>query len=78
MIHFDAKQQKSEAKTKVKQAKIMRKNRRETKIICIHYIIYITVKHDSAETPKNVIGSTIRTSQVRSFNYLLVALARFR
>jgi hypothetical protein len=23
-----------------------------------HYIIYITVKYESAETPKNVIGST--------------------
>ncbi len=32
MIHFDAKHQKSEAKTKVIQAKIKRKNRSETKI----------------------------------------------
>ncbi len=32
MIHFDAKHQKSEAKTKVKQAIIKRKNRSETKI----------------------------------------------
>ncbi len=32
MIHFDAKHQKSEAKTKVKQAKIKWKNRSETKI----------------------------------------------
>jgi hypothetical protein len=32
MIHFDAKHQKCEAKTKVKQAKIKRKNRSETKI----------------------------------------------
>ena len=32
MIHFDAKHQKSEAKTKVKEAKIKRKNRSETKI----------------------------------------------
>ncbi len=32
MIHFDAKHQKSEAKTKVKQAKIKGKNRSETKI----------------------------------------------
>ncbi len=32
MIHFDAKHQKSEAKTKVKQAKIKRKNRSEMKI----------------------------------------------
>jgi hypothetical protein len=32
MIHFYAKHQKSEAKRKVKQAKIKRKNRSETKI----------------------------------------------
>ncbi len=32
MIHFDVKHQKSEAKTKVKYAKIKRKNRSETKI----------------------------------------------
>jgi hypothetical protein len=32
MIHFDAKHQKSEAKTKVKLAKIKQKNRSETKI----------------------------------------------
>ncbi len=32
MIHFDAKHQKSEAKTKVKQAKTKRKNWSETKI----------------------------------------------
>jgi hypothetical protein len=32
MIHFDAKHQKSEAKTKVKQAKIKQKNQSETKI----------------------------------------------
>ncbi len=32
MIHFDAKHQKSEAKTKVKLAKIKWKNRSETKI----------------------------------------------
>jgi hypothetical protein len=32
MIHFDAKHQKSEAKTKVKEAKIKRKNPSETKI----------------------------------------------
>jgi hypothetical protein len=32
MIHFDAKHQKSEAKTKVKQVKIKRKNRSETKL----------------------------------------------
>jgi hypothetical protein len=32
MIHFDAKHQKSEAKTKVKQAKIKWKNQNETKI----------------------------------------------
>jgi hypothetical protein len=32
MIHFDAKHHKSEAKMKVKQAKIKRKNRSETKI----------------------------------------------
>jgi hypothetical protein len=32
MIHFDAKHQKSEAKTKVKWAKIKWKNRSETKI----------------------------------------------
>ncbi len=32
MIHFDVKHQKSEAKTKVKSAKIKRKNRSETKI----------------------------------------------
>ncbi len=32
MIHFDAKHEKSEEKTKVKQAKIKRKNRNETKI----------------------------------------------
>jgi hypothetical protein len=32
MIHFDVKHQKSEAKTKVKEAKLKRKNRSETKI----------------------------------------------
>jgi hypothetical protein len=32
MIHFDAKHEKSEEKTKVKQAKIKQKNRNETKI----------------------------------------------
>ncbi len=32
MIHFDAKHQKSEAKTKVKQAKIKRKNRSKKQI----------------------------------------------
>jgi len=32
MIHFDAKHQKSEAKTKVKKAKIKWKNRSQTKI----------------------------------------------
>jgi hypothetical protein len=32
MIHFDAKHQKSEAKTKLKQAKIKRKNLSKTKI----------------------------------------------
>ncbi len=32
MIHFDAKRQKSEAKTKIKQAKIKQKNLSETKI----------------------------------------------
>jgi hypothetical protein len=32
MIHFDVKHQKSEAKTKVKQAKIKRKNQSKTKI----------------------------------------------
>ncbi len=32
MIHFDGTHQKSEAKTKVKQAKIKRKNQSETKI----------------------------------------------
>ncbi len=32
MIHFDAKHQKSEAKTKVKQAKVKWKNWSETKI----------------------------------------------
>ena len=32
MIHFDVKHQKSEAKMKVKEAKIKRKNRSETKI----------------------------------------------
>jgi hypothetical protein len=32
MIHFDAKHHQSEAKMKVKEAKIKRKNRSETKI----------------------------------------------
>jgi hypothetical protein len=32
MIHFDVKHQKSEAKTKVEEAKIKQKNRSETKI----------------------------------------------
>jgi hypothetical protein len=43
-----------------------------------HYIIYITVNYESAETSRNVLVSTTWTSQVRPFDFLRMALKIFR